>query len=90
MSAGQQTLDFQDARPIKPGSAKEMVLGFGPMDTSEPGLLNRWTRFETIATAMQYFTLWQHWGTHTWVLEETWPLENRYIPEQEDLTPTCI
>ena len=43
--------------PLSLDQQKEMVLGFAPMDTSEPGLLNRWTRFETIATAMQYFTL---------------------------------
>lgn len=33
----------------------ELVLGYGPMD-KVPGMLNRWARFETAHTAMQYFS----------------------------------
>jgi glycosyltransferase involved in cell wall biosynthesis len=34
---------------------KEIVLGYGPM-IKKPGLLNAFARYETILTAMQYFT----------------------------------
>lgn len=33
----------------------EIVLGYGPY-LPEPGLLNKWIRFETVQTAMQYFS----------------------------------
>lgn len=35
------------------GPAPEIVLGYGPL-TPAPGLLNRWARFETVYTALQY------------------------------------
>lgn len=36
-------------------SDTEIVLGFGPMQTTT-GMLNRWIRFETAHTALQYFS----------------------------------
>jgi glycosyltransferase involved in cell wall biosynthesis len=36
-------------------SETELVLGYGPM-YEVPGMLNRWARFETAHTAMQYFS----------------------------------
>jgi cellulose synthase/poly-beta-1,6-N-acetylglucosamine synthase-like glycosyltransferase len=43
------------ARHLLPdeGHAPEIVLGYGPL-TPAPGLLNRWARFETVYTALQY------------------------------------
>lgn len=38
---------------LPPHSAPEIILGYAPYRSS-PGLLNRWIRFETIYTAMQY------------------------------------
>lgn len=35
------------------GHAPEIVLGYGPL-TPAPGMLNRWARFETVYTALQY------------------------------------
>ncbi len=34
----------------------EIVLGYGPMKSSEGGWLNHWSRFETTYTAIQYFS----------------------------------
>lgn len=40
---------------------KSMVLGFSPYTDAEQTLLNRWTRFEAVYTALQYFSfaLWR-------------------------------
>lgn len=38
-----------------PPAAVEIVLGYGPYRQA-PGALNRWIRFETVQTAMQYFS----------------------------------
>jgi glycosyltransferase involved in cell wall biosynthesis len=40
---------------------KEIVLGYSPYMATEETLLNRWTRFEAIYTALQYFSfaLWR-------------------------------
>ena len=48
---------MQDAESgIPPGhSAFDIVLGYAPYREA-PGLLNRWARFETVQTAMQYFS----------------------------------
>ena len=42
--------------PTKAVQNPEIVLGYGPYQP-EPGLLNRWVRFETVQTALQYFSL---------------------------------
>ncbi len=62
-----ESLVFTDAdcRPAGPnwlagmaaglGENAEITLGYGPLRPA-PGLLNRWARFETVQTAMQYFS----------------------------------
>ena len=44
-----------DGGGVEPHSPIEIVLGYAPYSPG-PGLLNRWIRFETIFTAMQYFS----------------------------------
>ncbi len=49
------TLKIQNSKFKIQNSKPEILLGYAPY-RPEPGFLNRWIRFETVYTAMQYFS----------------------------------